>query len=151
MTKDELNKFMMEKCYKKMDFYCPSSFQVHNGKKYVNLKPFWNLLKRQGIKTYEDGRDWFNVALDYISERSLKQRLGYFVKYGTLNCPIYFRQVIEKFNKYSKTPCCFIEPIDGNKDDQYEDYNYFDKNGNNITKELIDFVLRNPLLCFSAN
>lgn len=140
MTKQELNEFMMKKCYKKMDFYCPSSFQSYNGKRYVNLKTFWKLLNKQGIKTYEDGREWFDKVLDYISERSLKQRLGYFVKYGTLNCPIYFRQAIEKFNTYSVNPCCFIEPIDGNKDFYFDDYKYFDVSGHNITKDILAFV-----------
>ncbi len=140
MTKDELNKFMMEKCYEKMDFYCPSSFEIYNGRKYINLKTFWDLLNKQSIKTYESGREWFNVVLDSISERSLKQRLGYFVKYGTLNCPVYFRQAIEDFNAHSKTPCCFIEPIDGNKWTTYNDYNYFDKNENNITADVLTFL-----------
>lgn len=140
MTKQELNEFMIKKCYKKMDFYCPSSFQEYNGKRYVNLKAFWKLLNRQGIKTYEDGREWFDKVLDYISERALKQRLGYFVKYGTLNSPVYFRQAIEKFNKYSANKCYFIEPLDGTKDDSFLDYNYFDISGKNITKEVLVFI-----------
>lgn len=140
MTKQDLNEFMMKKCYKKMDFYCPSSFQIYNGKRYINIRAFWKLLNKQGIKTYENEREWFDKVLDYISEYSLKQRLGYFVKYGTLNCPTYFRQTIEKFNIYSVNPCCFIEPIDGTKDFYFSDYNYFDANGNNITKEVLVFV-----------
>lgn len=140
MTKSELNNFMIKKCYKKMDFYCPSSFQIYNGKRYINLKKFWKLLQNQGIKTYEKDREWFDVVLDSISECSLKQRLGFFVRYGTLNSPGCFRQAIECFNKYSIVACRFIEPIDGNKDDYYEQYNYFDDNGNDITKYVLIFV-----------
>lgn len=138
MTKQELNEFMAKKCYKKMDFYCPSSFEIYNGKKRVNLKTFWKLLNNQGIKTYEVGREWFDKALDYISERSLKQKLGYFVRYGTLYCPTYFRQAIECFNKYSANAIRFIEPIDNNYN-EYCSYNFFDEDENNVTKDFFTF------------
>lgn len=140
MTKEELNEFMVKKCYKKFEFFCLSSFQIYNGKNYINLKKFWKLLQNQGIKTYEKDREWFDVVLDTITERSLKQRLGFFVRYGTLNSPCYFRQAIETFNKYSANPCKFIEPKDGNKDNYYSDYNYFNRDGENITKEVLTFV-----------
>ena len=139
MTKQELNEFMVKKCYKKFDFFCPSSFAEYNGKRYVNLKKFWKLLQNQGIKTYEKNREWFDVVLDTITERSLKQRLGFFVRYGTLNSPAYFRQAIECFNKYSANAIHFIEPTDADNCYDYSSYSFFDEDGNNITKDFFTF------------
>ena len=141
MTNKDLAKFLAEKVYKNQTIRCPSSFTTYNDKICVELRKFWNLMyKVYGIKTYEEGREWTDVVCDQISEKSLKQKLGFYCKYGTLNAPRGMKQLLEIVMRDNNISNIYVEPIDSmlRPDsfcyfiEDYNNYRLFDNKGNRL-------------------
>ena len=158
--RDDLNKFLAGKVFKNKLLKCKSSYSEYKGKECVELKKFWKLLNENGIKTFDIDENgvylfWYEVACRYASEKSIKQKLGFYVQYGTLNAPRGFKQLLEVVAKNNDLKHLYIEP----KDNTYRvdsfayDYNDIknyiikDENDNEIeiTKEMYEKFLNNEL------
>ena len=95
------------------DIECPSSFTDYCGKRTVELKKFWNILyDSYGIQTYKEGEHWIDVVLSQMSEKSLKQKLTYYCKYGVLNPPRGFKQVLDIAMRDNNINKIYVLPVD---------------------------------------